>query len=100
MMTGRSRAPIEESVTEPAVPLPTPTVVINGDDEEDLKSAWREFDSSLKSSISPSQFRQLMANLGENVDDEEVETLLRSVDGEGKISCKSSIACILKLLEQ
>lgn len=88
MMTGRSRAP-PAAATEPAEKaLPTPTVVINGDDEEDLKSAWREFDRGLNGSISAAQFRQLMAELGENVSDDEVESVLNSVDGEGKISCE------------
>lgn len=88
-MTGRSRAPPSEPTTTAS--LPTPSVVINGDDEEDLKSAWREFDHSLNGSISPAQFRQMMAGLGENVDDEEVEGLLNSVDGEGKITCELSL---------
>jgi calmodulin len=88
MMTGRTRAP-PEPVTVVCEKEPIPVTVIEGDNEEDLKKAWGEYDHSLKSSISASQFRQLMAGLGENVTDTEVENILNSVDGEGKISCKS-----------
>lgn len=50
--------------------------------------AWKEFEPSLNSSISQSQFRQLMDGLAEPVNDVEVDQLVNNVDGEGKISCK------------
>ncbi|KAI1339377.1 hypothetical protein F5Y15DRAFT_384118 [Xylariaceae sp. FL0016] len=55
---------------------------------EEYANAWKQFDSSLNGSITGSQFRQLMAGLGEPVSDVEVEGLLNNVDGEGKISYK------------
>jgi len=80
------------------------------DTEADYEKAWKEFDPTLKSSITAAQFRQLMAGLGtsdqsfwvlggtrlmrganelvgENVSDGEVEELINSVDGEDRISC-------------
>ena len=51
-------------------------------------SAWKQFEPSLNGSITESQFRQLLAGLGESVSDDEVEQLLNNVDGEGKISCE------------
>jgi len=76
MMTGRSRAPA-------------------GDDELDskidFKHAWKEFDPSFHGSITTSQFRQLMAGLGERASDAEVDELINSVDGEDKITCKMSL---------
>lgn len=95
MMTGRTRAPPQpvdcEKEAVPAVEKApaTSTVTINGDDEEDLENAWKEFDHSLKGSVTASQFRQIMAGLGENVSDLEVEGIINSVDGDDKISCES-----------
>lgn len=84
MMTGRSRAPpIEVSAPEKEV-----STEKEGDSEADFKAAWAPFDSSFKSSITAAQFRQLMAGLGENVTDAEVDELMNSVDGEDKISCE------------
>ncbi|KAI1491617.1 calmodulin [Biscogniauxia mediterranea] len=54
----------------------------------DYAEAWKQFEPSLQGSITPSQFRQLMAQLGEPVSDAEVEGLINSVDGEGKLSYK------------
>ncbi|KAI1077444.1 calmodulin 1 [Whalleya microplaca] len=48
-------------------------------------NAWKKFEPSLSGSITPSQFRQLMAELGEQVSDTEVENLINNVDGEGKL---------------
>jgi calmodulin len=76
MMTGRTRAP------------PEPVCEKEIDGEAEFKSAWREFDPSLKSSITASQFRQLMAGMGEKVTDTEVDEIINSVDGEDKITCE------------
>lgn len=81
MMTGRSRAP-------PAVEVTAPAAKTEGDSEADLKAAWKEFDPSLQGSVTASQFRQVMAGLGENVSDAEVDAIVNSVDGEDKISCE------------
>ncbi|KAG4443852.1 hypothetical protein IFR05_000618 [Cadophora sp. M221] len=87
MMTGRSRAPpIEVSAPEKEVGTEK-----EGDSEADLKAAWAPLDSSFKSSITAAQFRQLMAGLGENVTDVEVDELMNSVDGEDKISYREFV---------
>jgi Ca2+-binding EF-hand superfamily protein len=88
MMTGRSR----HSAPEPT-PAEAPANVAEGDSEADYQAAWKEFDPSLKGSITTAQFRQLMAGLGENVSDVEVDELINSVDGEDKISCK--LVCVV-----
>ncbi|KAJ8119949.1 hypothetical protein O1611_g10495 [Lasiodiplodia mahajangana] len=54
--------------------------------EEEYASAWKEYEKSLNGSITASQFRQLMAGLGEPVTDVEVEQLINNIDGEGKLS--------------
>ncbi|CZT11035.1 hypothetical protein WAI453_007453 [Rhynchosporium graminicola] len=87
MMTGRSRAPPIE-VTSPAKEAATEEDV---DSEADLKSAWAQFDPSLKGSITAAQFRQLLAGFGENVTDAEVDELMNSVDGEDKISYREFV---------
>jgi Ca2+-binding EF-hand superfamily protein len=83
MMTGgRSRHPAPEAAT---------TAAVEGEDSDaDLAKAWKEYDPSLKSSITGSQFRQLLGSLGENVSDKEVDELMGTIDGDDKISCKSS----------
>ncbi len=75
MMTGRSRAPPQKAEED-------------CDPEAEYKSAWKAFDPSMHGSISASQFRQMMAGMGETVTDVEVDEIINSVDGEDKISCK------------
>ncbi|KAI5863667.1 EF-hand [Durotheca rogersii] len=58
------------------------------DEDEDYARAWKKYEPSLNGSITQSQFRQLVADLGDSVTDVEVEKLVNSVDGEGKISYK------------
>lgn len=65
-------------------PYPPPSQ----DSEAEYVRAWKEFESSLNGSITASQFRQLMAGLGDPVSDEEVEQLINNIDGEGKLSCE------------
>jgi hypothetical protein len=91
MMTGgRSRHSAPEPTPAAVAPAPTSTPAPNneGDTEADYEAAWKEFDPSLKGSITAAQFRQLMAGLGENVTDAEVDELIGTVDAEDKISCK------------
>ncbi|KAE8448720.1 hypothetical protein EG329_008935 [Mollisiaceae sp. DMI_Dod_QoI] len=73
MMTGRSRAPPQKAEED-------------CDPEAEYKSAWKAFDPSMHGSISASQFRQMMAGMGEMVTDVEVDEIINSVDGEDKIS--------------
>lgn len=65
-------------------PYPPPSQ----DNEEEFARAWKEYEASLRGSITAGQFRQLMAGLGEPVSDEEVEQLINNIDGEGKLSCE------------
>jgi len=93
MMTGRSRHPVPEPAAAPA-PVPTtvpePASAIEVDSEVEYQAAGKEFDPMLKNSITAPQFRQLMAGLGENVSDAEVDELINSIDDEDKITCKFS----------
>jgi Ca2+-binding EF-hand superfamily protein len=73
MMTGRTRAPPEK---------------VEEDPEAEYKSAWKQFDSSMHGSITASQFRQMLAGMGEKVTDVEVDEIINSVDGEDKITCE------------
>ena len=87
MMTGRSRAP----PIEVSAPEKEPSASKETDSEADFKAAWAPFDPSFKSSITAAQFRQVMASLGENVTDGEVDEIMNSVDGDEKISCKFQV---------
>ncbi|KAN0119195.1 EF-hand [Hyaloscypha variabilis] len=96
MMTGgRSRNPPPEPAAAPAAsvpaPAPAPAPAATGDSEADYEAAWKEFDPSLKSSITAAQFRQLMAGLGENVTDAEVDELIGTVDATDKISFREFV---------
>jgi len=94
MMTGgRSRQSAPEPVPAAAAPAPTSTPAPNteGDTEAEYETAWKEFDPSLKGSITAAQFRQLMAGLGENVTDAEVDELIGTVDAEDKISFREFV---------
>ncbi|KAI0836951.1 EF-hand [Hypoxylon sp. FL0890] len=61
------------------------------DEDAEYAKAWKQYDPSLNGSITQSQFRQLMAGLGEPVTDVEVEQLINNVDGEGKLSYKEFV---------
>ncbi|RDW84487.1 calmodulin CaM [Coleophoma cylindrospora] len=100
MMTGRSRHPAPEPVPEPApapveAPVELPSEPASAtdleaqvEDEAEYQSAWKEFDPSLKSSITQSQLRQVLANLGLTASDAEIDEMINSVDDEDKISYK------------
>jgi calmodulin len=79
MMTGRPHAP-------PSAPVAASAPEV--DSESEYKTAWKQFDPSLHGSITSAQFRQLMAGMGENVTDAEVDEIINSVDGDDKISCE------------
>jgi len=59
--------------------------------DEGYSSAWKQYEPSLNGSITASQFRQLMAGLGDPVNDMEVDQLINNIDGEGKLSCESHL---------
>ncbi|KAI0122049.1 EF-hand [Daldinia grandis] len=66
MMTGQTYPPVDEEI--------------------DYAKAWKEFEPSLNGSITQSQFRQLVAGLGEPIGDVEIDQIVNNVDGEGKIT--------------
>ncbi|KAI0103814.1 EF-hand [Nemania sp. FL0031] len=68
-------------------PYPPPSQ----ESEEEYARAWKEYETSLNGSITASQFRQLMAGLGEPVTDVEVEQLINNIDGEGKLSYREFV---------
>lgn len=94
MMTGRTRQKQEEpklrenDLKSESAPIP---VSSEFEDLEEWKSAWKEFDHSLKGSITAAQLRQVIGNLGETISDAEIDdVIMKSVDAEDKISCKHS----------
>ncbi|ESZ92392.1 2-methylcitrate dehydratase-like protein [Sclerotinia borealis F-4128] len=91
MMTGRTRQKEEDSTLgendSRADSAPIPVSSELDDPEEEWKSAWREFDHSLKSSVTSAQLRQILGNLGETISDAEIDNvIMKSVDAEEKIS--------------
>lgn len=56
--------------------------------ESDIREAFRIFDKDGNGSISASELRHVMTNLGEKLTDEEVEEMLREadIDGDGQIN--------------
>ncbi|KAF7908706.1 uncharacterized protein EAF01_004461 [Botrytis porri] len=90
MMTGRTRhEPKDSKVSEDDLKVdsaPNP-VSSEEDPEEEWKSAWKEYDQSLKGSITAAQLRQVLGNLGETISDAEIDNvIMKSVDAEDKIS--------------
>ncbi|KAK6953097.1 hypothetical protein Daesc_005397 [Daldinia eschscholtzii] len=67
MMTGQPYPPVEKT-------------------EVDYAKAWKQFEPSLDGSITQSQLRQLVAELGETIGDVEIDQLVNNIDGEGKIT--------------
>ncbi len=62
--------------------------MVETDPQEEWKKAWKEFDPTLKSSITTAKFHQVLQGLGEVATDAEVDELINSIDGEDKITCK------------
>ncbi|ORY68407.1 uncharacterized protein BCR38DRAFT_131796 [Pseudomassariella vexata] len=79
MMTGQPYPPKVEEEKQPEQQV---------EEDAEYATAWKQYEPSLNGSITASQFRQLMAELGEPVNDVEVEQLINNVDGEGKLSYK------------
>ncbi|KAF7870270.1 hypothetical protein EAF04_004018 [Stromatinia cepivora] len=95
MMTGRTRQkkedpkPGENDLRAESAPIPVAT---EEDSEEEWKSAWKEFDHSLKGSITAAQLRQVFGNLGETISDAEIDNdIMKSVDAEDKISYREFV---------
>merc|ERR1712159_103224 len=58
------------------------------DTEEEMRKAFTLFDKNGDGFISPAELRVVMANVDENIDDEEVYGMIRiaDLDGDGQIS--------------
>ncbi|KAI8514255.1 PREDICTED: calmodulin-like [Branchiostoma belcheri] len=56
--------------------------------EEELRDSFKLFDKDGNGSISAAELRQVMANLGEKLTDEEVDAMIREadVDGDGEVN--------------
>jgi len=57
------------------------------DSEEEIKEAFKIFDRDGSSFISAAELRQVMASLGENLTDDEIDEMIRETgqDGDGRI---------------
>lgn len=66
------------------------------DPEDELRKAFRVFDQDDSGTISAAELRQVMKSLGENLNQGEIEELIRQADrdGDGMIDCKYSISSI------
>ncbi|KAF0892074.1 hypothetical protein E2562_013469 [Oryza meyeriana var. granulata] len=67
------------------------------DSEEELREAFRVFDKDQNGFISAAELRQVMANIGERLTDEEVgEMILEAdVDGDGQINYEEFVKCMM-----
>lgn len=61
--------------------------ITTNDTEEEIKDAFRIFDKDGNGLISAHELRQIMANLGEKLTDEELDEMMREADlnGDGQI---------------
>lgn len=64
--------------------------VKEGDTEQELRNAFGVFDKDNSGTISASELRQVLASLGENLTDEELDDMLKMADknGDGTIDCR------------
>ncbi|KAG4033684.1 hypothetical protein MFRU_004g01880 [Monilinia fructicola] len=91
MMTGRTKRKQDEpntsenEIKSDSAPAPVSSELEYP--EEEWKSAWKEFDHSLRGSITAAQLRQVLGNLGETISDGEIDNvIIKSVDADDKIS--------------
>ena len=58
------------------------------DSEEDIREAFKVFDKDGNGYISAAELRHVMTNLGEKMNDDEVDEMIREadVDGDGQIN--------------
>ena len=64
----------------------------SSDPEEDMREAFKVFDKDGDGTISATELRYVMANLGEKMTDAEIDDMLREADtdGDGKIDYKGN----------
>ena len=57
------------------------------DHKEELLEAFKVFDTNNDGFISPEELRHVMANLGENLKDDEIDEMIKEADknGDGKV---------------
>ncbi|XP_063428906.1 calmodulin-like [Mytilus trossulus] len=55
----------------------------SGDDQEELREAFRVFDKDGNGFISAAELRHVMTNLGEKLTDGEVDEMIREADTDG-----------------
>ena len=65
------------------------------DFEAEMRSAFKVFDADGSGTISAEEIRRIMSSFGENLSDEELNSMIREVDknGDGTIDCRSFPTC-------
>ena len=65
------------------------------DTEEEIRDAFKIFDKDGNGLISANELRQIMANLGEKLTDEELDEMMREADlnGDGQIDFEGICHC-------
>ena len=56
---------------------------MDGNDEEEIKEAFKIFDKDGNGVIDKEELRSVMANLGERLTDEEIEQMIKEADLDG-----------------
>ena len=56
---------------------------MDGNDEEEIKEAFKVFDKDGNGVIDKEELRSVMANLGERLTDEEIEQMIKEADLDG-----------------
>ena len=66
--------------------------VQDADTEKELKEAFSVFDQDGDGFINARELKQVMANLGENLSDEDIDAMVKEADkdGDGKINFKGN----------
>ena len=66
--------------------------------EEEMLEAFKVFDSDGNGNISADELRQIMANLGEKLTEEEVDAMVKEadIDGDGEINYEEFVRMMFK----